>query len=84
MTPDCPAGQNGQSAAGDLPVFYRLDIRLEKKWQFGGGQWLTGTIECFNVFDRAEPTSATFNRGGLSVVSQSPIILPSIGLEGGF
>lgn len=69
---------------GNLPVFWRLDGRLEKKWTFSGGQWLTASLECFNIFNRAEPTGDQYVPDrGLQVVYQSPIILPSIGLEGG-
>lgn len=81
--PDCPPGQAGQVVTGDLPAFFRIDTRLEKKWTFPNGRWLTGTIECFNVLDRAEPIGAVLTRAGVGVVSQSPIILPSVGLEGG-
>lgn len=70
--------------AGNLPVFWRLDARLEKKWTFSGGQWLTLSLECFNIFDRGEPTGDRYVPGhGFEVLYQSPIILPSIGLEGG-
>ncbi len=70
---------------GDLPVFWRLDARLEKRWIFAGGQWLAATLECFNVFDRAEPTGASVRPDGtLAVRYQSSIILPTIGVEGGF
>ncbi|HXX66646.1 MAG TPA: TonB family protein [Polyangiaceae bacterium] len=69
---------------GNLPVFWRLDGRLEKRWTFSGGQWLTASLECFNIFDRGEPTGDQYVPGqGLEIVYQSPIILPSIGLEGG-
>jgi hypothetical protein len=85
QTSDCSPAQRAVTYKGDLPAFYRLDARLEKTWHLGASQWLTGTVECFNVFDRAEPTSAQVTgRDGLRVVTQSPIILPSIGLEGGF
>lgn len=69
---------------GNLPVFWRLDGRLEKKWTFWGGQWLTASLECFNIFDRGEPTGDQYVPGhGIQVLYQSPIILPSVGLEGG-
>ncbi len=69
---------------GNLPVFWRLDARLEKKWTLSGGHWLTASLECFNVFDRREPTGDQYVPGyGVSVVYQSAIILPSVGLEGG-
>jgi hypothetical protein len=68
-----------------LPIFWRVDARLEKRWLFRGGQWLAATLECFNVLDKAEPTSDSYVPGrGVVVLDQSPIILPSVGLEGGF
>ncbi len=73
------------TATGQLPPFYRLDARIEKKWSLSNGKWLRATLECFNVFDKPEPIFADYSlRDGLVVRTQSPIILPSIGLEGGF
>ncbi len=70
---------------GNLPGFWRLDARLERKWSFRGGQWLTASLECFNIFDRAEPTFDQYVPGqGVTVQYQSAIILPSLGLEAGF
>ena len=87
QTPDCSAGPspNRYDVTGDLPAFYRLDFRLEKRWLFSGGRWLAGTLECFNTLDKAEPIGVAYSpQQGLVVNHQSPIILPSVGLEGGF
>jgi hypothetical protein len=71
--------------ARDLPPFWRLDARLEKRWNFPGGQWITSALECFNVFDVAEPIGDEIGPGGAIVVrNQSPIILPTVAVEGGF
>ena len=73
-----------EALSGNLPVFWRLDARLEKRWLFSGGRWLGGTLECFNVFDRAEPIGDDYVSGqGVKIDYQSAIILPSIGIEGG-
>ncbi len=70
---------------GDLPAFWRLDARVEKKWVFRGGQWITASAECFNLFDRPEPVGDEYVAGaGVRVAYQSAIILPSVGLEAGF
>jgi TonB family protein len=70
---------------GNLPVFWRLDVRLEKRWEFRHGAWFGLTLECFNTFDKAEPTDDTWAPGrGVVTRYQAPIILPSVGLEGGF
>jgi TonB family protein len=83
-----PAGQSAAfvTPAGNLPVFWRLDARLEKRWEFRGGAWLGATLECFNTFDKPEPTGDTWDAVHRKPVPdyQSPIILPSIGAEGGF
>ena len=87
QTPDCSAGTSATSylVKGSLPPFYRLDARVEKKWTFSGGQWLGGTVECFNVLDKAEPINVDYSTmAGLGIIKQSPIILPSVGIEGGF
>jgi TonB family protein len=70
---------------GDLPPFWRLDARLEKRWEFPRGQWLAASLECFNVLGKAEPVGDQYSPdGGLTVTYQSAIILPTVGAEGGF
>ena len=77
-------GAGSYEATGTLAPFYRLDVRIEKRWTFSGGQWLAGTLECFNTLDKAEPTGEDYVPAvGLVPRTQSPIILPSIGIEGG-
>ena len=86
-TPDCSIGETPTAYAvtGRLPPFYRVDVRLEKRWLFAGGRWLAGTLECFNALYKSEPIGVNYSpQEGLSVASQSPVILPSIGVEGGF
>ncbi len=51
---NCTAAATGNlvfaTPPGNLPAFWRVDARIEKKWTFSGGQWLAGTLECFNIF----------------------------------
>jgi hypothetical protein len=88
-SPDCAPGQAvpagaGYQVVGRLPPFYRLDARVEKRWTFSGGQWIAATLEAFNVLGKAEPIYADYDpNAGVVVQNQSPIILPSIGVEGG-
>jgi TonB family protein len=85
-TPSCAAqkGQPVYSVTGRLPPFFRLDGRIERRWTFPGGQWLAATFECFNALDKAEPIGGNYSTvTGLTIRTQSPIILPSFGLEGG-
>jgi TonB family protein len=86
-TPDCSIGRSlsTYSVTGRLPAFYRVDVRLEKRWLFARGRWLAGTLECFNALYKSEPVGIDYTpREGLSIQSQSPVILPSVGVEGGF
>ena len=43
--------------SGDLPQFWRVDARLEKRWTFPAGQWLAATLECFNLLGMREPVN---------------------------
>lgn len=79
-----PFTQPCGGSAGDLPPFYRIDARVEKKWVFRGGPWLAASLEGFNVTDQAEPIGSDCVNGKPSVQYQTPIILPTLGLEGGF
>jgi len=86
-TPDCSAGESPglYTVHGGLPPFYRLDVRLEKRWLFAEGRWLAGTVECFNTLYKDEPIGTSYGpQQGLTINTQSPVILPSVGLEGGF
>ncbi len=57
------------------PAFYRLDLRLEKRWQLGHSTWLSFVAEMLNV---------TLNKETFADQQIGPISVPSIGLEGGF
>jgi hypothetical protein len=86
-TPNCAPGEspNRYVVTGVLASFYRLDVRLEKRWFFSMGQWLAGTLECFNALYRSEEVGTNYSSaGGLTPNVQSPVILPSVGIEGGF
>jgi hypothetical protein len=63
----------------DVPresTFYRLDVRLEKRWSLRGSSWVSFVLEFLN---------ATLNKetwpGGEEV---GPIAIPSLGVEAGF
>ncbi|HEV3194289.1 MAG TPA: energy transducer TonB [Polyangiaceae bacterium] len=84
-SPRCVAGEIPVLYEGNLPAFARVDVRLEKKWELSAGRWIAGSLECFNTLRAAEPIYASYlpaNRP--TIVYQSPIILPSIGVHAGF
>ena len=74
-----------------LPTFYRLDVRLEKRWRaFGAGE-LAFVVEGMNVTLNKEAIGVTCrNDGSLSPFKLDtcepqyigPVSVPSIGLEG--
>jgi len=55
------------------PPFYRLDVRLEKKWLLGERAWISFVMEMMNATLHKE----TF--GGEEI---GPVAIPSIGMEG--
>jgi len=85
-TADCSPGTspNRYMVSGTLPDFSRIDARLEKRWTFAGGSWLAGTIEAFNGLDAAETSGINDSpEQGATLNRLNPIILPSLGIEGG-
>jgi TonB family protein len=57
------------------PPFFRLDLRLEKRWSFGNSRFLSFVAEVMN---------ASFSKETFGTDEVGPIVLPSIGLEAGF
>jgi hypothetical protein len=76
-----PAGQaatatgipNGEPARD--PAFYRLDLRLEKRWTLQKSRWISFVAETLNT---------TLHKEIVSNVEIGPIAIPSLGVEGGF
>ncbi len=57
------------------PPFYRLDLRLEKRWQIRPRAWLSFVFEVLN---------ATLSKETFGSTSIGPVTIPSVGLEAGF
>jgi hypothetical protein len=55
--------------------FFRLDVRLEKRWSLGKDAWLAFVTEVLNT------TLSKEEFGGQAV---GPITIPSLGLEAGY
>jgi hypothetical protein len=87
-TPDCGPGNPQAPYVYErvvrLPEFFRLDLRFEKRWQFPSGFWLTGTVEWFNALLASEVEDAHYTPQGIVFDEQSPLTLPSIGVELGW
>ncbi|MFO0564481.1 MAG: TonB-dependent receptor plug domain-containing protein [Polyangiaceae bacterium] len=62
------------------PAFYRVDLRLEKRWQVGKQGWLSFVTEVMN----ATLSKETFASGTGEDTTIGPVTIPSVGVEGGF
>jgi hypothetical protein len=55
--------------------FYRVDLRLEKRWNLRGSRWISFVAELMN---------ATLSKESFNDTEIGPITIPSIGAEAGF
>lgn len=88
-TVDCAPGGDPEAEPvdlkrGRLPGFFRVDLRFEKKWRFQNGFWLTANAEWFNASLSPEVDGIRYTPQGLAHNEQSPLTLPSIGVELGY
>ena len=75
-----------------LPDFYRVDARLEKRWQTSDTSFVTFVVEWFNAtiqkeaidFTRSQCTGDSASSARCPVEYIGPVTIPSIGVEGGF
>ncbi len=84
--PDIRRGSDGDSVryetGNDLPSFFRLDGRIEKKWSLGKTRWISAVIEMQNTTLNTETLGIRCEDTCEPVVI-GPVSIPSIGLEGG-
>jgi TonB family protein len=57
------------------PSFYRIDWRVEKRWNLKGTGWISLVFEMLN---------ATFHKETVGNTEIGPVTIPSIGVEAGF
>ncbi|MET0595797.1 MAG: energy transducer TonB [Polyangiaceae bacterium] len=67
-----------------LPPFFRVDLRLEKRWQLSEKVWISMVAEWMNATLSKEAVSTTCNLQGCSSTMIGPVTIPSLGVEGGF
>lgn len=67
-----------------LPPFFRLDLRLEKRWQLGESTWISVVAEWMNATLSKESVATTCTLQGCQTQEIGPVTIPSLGLEGGF
>jgi hypothetical protein len=67
-----------------LPAFFRVDLRLEKRWQLGKKTWISFVAEWMNASFSKEAVTTTCTLSGCEAEMMGPVTIPSIGVEGGF
>jgi hypothetical protein len=67
-----------------LPPFFRLDLRLEKRWQISEKIWISGVAEWMNSTLSKEAVATTCTLQGCESQVIGPVTIPSLGVEGGF
>jgi len=67
-----------------LPPFFRVDLRLEKRWQLGSRAWISAVAEFMNATLSTEAVSTTCNGQTCMSMTIGPVSIPSLGVEGGF
>jgi hypothetical protein len=79
---------------GRTPAFYRVDLRLERRWTIGKSGWLSVVLEALNATLSKEVTGyacdSALGLPGLATPTPGcrervvgPISVPSLGVEGG-
>ena len=69
VTGDPPSGPERD------PAFYRLDLRVEKRWTLQKSRWISFVAETLNT---------TLHKEIVSSKELGPVAIPSLGVEGGF
>jgi hypothetical protein len=67
-----------------LSPFFRLDLRLEKRWQLGRKTWISFVAEWLNATLSKEEVGTSCTLQGCQATLVGPVTLPSLGVEGGF
>jgi hypothetical protein len=64
-----------------IPAFYRVDLRLEKRWRLGERAWWAFVIEVLNATLSKEVVAVNCNSLGCENEEIGPVTIPSIGVE---
>jgi hypothetical protein len=79
-----PRAPTPDSTATRLDPFFRLDVRVEKRWQLSRRWWVSAVAECMNATLSTESIATTCTLDGCQDRKVGPLTLPSLGVEGGF
>lgn len=67
-----------------LDPFFRVDLRLEKRWQLHKTWWISFVAEWLNATLSKEAVATQCTLSGCTPQLIGPVTIPSIGVEGGF
>lgn len=79
-----PKAPDPTTDATRLDPFFRLDLRVEKKWILRKSWWISVVAEWMNVTLTKESVGTSCTLNGCTETKVGPITIPSLGLEGGF
>ncbi len=79
-----PKAPDPTTNATRLDPFFRLDLRIEKRWNLAHGKWLSAVAEWMNATLSKESIGTSCTLGGCQETKVGPITIPSLGVEGGF
>lgn len=80
-----PKANTGQpDEPSRLPAFFRLDLRMEKRFQLGKKARLSIVAEWMNATLSKEAVTTTCTLSGCEAEMIGPVTIPSLGLEGAF
>ena len=84
-TPLFESTEGNLHVKGRLPPFYRLDWRVEKRFDIGETGFVTMVLEALNTFLADETLGESCDeKGRCDPTTLGPIVIPSFGVEGGF
>ncbi|MDB4944869.1 MAG: TonB family protein / TonB-dependent receptor [Labilithrix sp.] len=78
------SGDTTDPSSTRLNPFFRLDLRLEKRWSLGRTRWISFVAEWMNATLSKEEVATTCTLQGCQAQKIGPVTIPSLGLEGGF
>ena len=65
------------------PAFHQLDVRIDKRWDLGGGVRISAYLDIYNIYNQANVEGVSYNYNQtLSTNATGIPFLPSIGLRG--
>jgi TonB family protein len=79
-----PKAPDPTDSSTRLPPFFRVDLRLEKRWQLGERTWISFVAEWMNATLSKEAVATSCTLQGCTTQTIGPVTIPSLGVEGGF